>query len=719
MSASSDFNMLRLEAPWALLQITNDEEPEGEAMEVANPLGWMWAIANHQHQAEQDLRRLVEVCGNSVDRTDQRIRRIEEAYNRLSQGTQYVYERIEAKEQIAEEWVSNELMVGANAYQTFARQVWEAIIELMQEAEVQRWHQATQVTRMHDAVAFLGEANLARNRHLAEFQGNVEKWEANYQQKVETLEQQRAEDQTQVASLEQQLARAQDEIQRMATIVPLPASPAERRWTRLPSVQSLSTSPSPPAPDALRPLRAAPATRLMLGSPLNIVPQPPTRRQRPPAIPTTPPGWAASSPLRGPLEMGETVGGQPPTAQPLRRSPTPLSPLRPLSRLFRLPSTQPSPSRPPPQGPTPQELVQLVAEGVARAQMYGEPRRETIRTYRLKMENPEKFDGKSPTAFNQWWESVTMYLGFYPDMIDRQKIAWVGTLLTDTALVWHLHRYRELRDNDTWVNYSAAIKTKYHNQREAVDAQLKLGQLKYKGSICAYMTEFRALNNFARATGEAPREKVDLAMPDALLDMRFAHYLEDLADDEGFLQATYQAGLQVEKKKVLKQAREQARNTGPTGSGKRDDERKRENKKDGKLTEKRPEKGEREVHQRKDLNKYGGTGRWASEGAAFEGVPASEKWEHTGTQGCHCCGRNGYRVAYCFAATTIKGTDLPSAPWKVAGATETGKRRRTEDAANENIMAPKQQKVGAVETMESDDHRELPMWANSSEELDF
>jgi len=41
----------------------------------------------------------------------------------------------------------------------------------------------------------------------------------------------------------------------------------------------------------------------------------------------------------------------------------------------------------------------------------------------------------------------------------------------------------------------------------------------------------RALNNFARATGEALREKVYLAMPDAVLDMCFAHYLEDFADD--------------------------------------------------------------------------------------------------------------------------------------------------------------------------------------------
>ena len=80
------------------------------------------------------------------------------------------------------------------------------------------------------------------------------------------------------------------------------------------------------------------------------------------------------------------------------------------------------------------------------------------------MENPEKFNGKSSSTFNQWWESVTMYLGFYLETVDRQKIAWVGTLLTDTALVWYLHRYRELGENDTWFNYSAAIRTEYRNE---------------------------------------------------------------------------------------------------------------------------------------------------------------------------------------------------------------------------------------------------------------
>jgi len=91
MSTSSDYNMLRLEAPRGLLQITNDEEPQEETLEIANPVGWMQAMANHQLQAKQNLRQLIDFCDNTLDHTDRRIRRIEAAYNRLAQGAQYVY----------------------------------------------------------------------------------------------------------------------------------------------------------------------------------------------------------------------------------------------------------------------------------------------------------------------------------------------------------------------------------------------------------------------------------------------------------------------------------------------------------------------------------------------------------------------------------------------------------------------------------------------------
>ena len=77
------------------------------------------------------------------------------------------------------------------------------------------------------------------------------------------------------------------------------------------------------------------------------------------------------------------------------------------------------------------------------------------------MKNPDNFDRKSTTAFNQWWETITMYLGCYPETVDQQKIAWVGTLLMATTLAWYLHHYQDLQGNDTWTNYSAAIKTEY------------------------------------------------------------------------------------------------------------------------------------------------------------------------------------------------------------------------------------------------------------------
>jgi len=256
---------------------------------------------------------------------------------------------------------------------------------------------------------------------------------------------------------------------------------------------------------------------------------------------------------------------------------------------------------------TPEEIALLVGAGIVAAQVTARPAEPQIRTSRLKMENPAKFDGKNPTPFNQWWESVTMYLGFYPETIDRQKISGVGTLLTDMALVLHLHRHRELRDNDTWENYSAAIQTEYCNERESADAQLKLGQLKYQGDIRSYMTEFRALNLYAHAKGESLQEKVNLAMPESVIDMRFAHYLEDFADDEGFLQATYQAALQVEKKKALRLAREPARTSAPV---RKRDEKKRDRQSKGSTDDTRKNKeAEKEPHREGNRGaEYGGTG---------------------------------------------------------------------------------------------------------------
>ena len=109
---------------------------------------------------------------------------------------------------------------------------------------------------------------------------------------------------------------------------------------------------------------------------------------------------------------------------------------------------------------------------------------------RLKIENPAKFDGKPKTPFRTWWDSVRDYIRFYPETSGIQRIAWIGTLLTDEAKEWHQARRRLVGDADTWNAYSEALQDEYLNLREAATAFNQLSALRYKGDIKAYLTAF-------------------------------------------------------------------------------------------------------------------------------------------------------------------------------------------------------------------------------------
>jgi len=126
---SSDFNMLRLEAPRDMFQITDGTATAEQVVELANPAVWVRTLVRQQKQVEDDMRELIGLCSNTIDQTDQRMRRIEYAYQTLAEGTRYVYDQVNANQEIEEVWVCSELAAAANAYQTFTRNVWQAIIE--------------------------------------------------------------------------------------------------------------------------------------------------------------------------------------------------------------------------------------------------------------------------------------------------------------------------------------------------------------------------------------------------------------------------------------------------------------------------------------------------------------------------------------------------------------------------------------------------------------
>ena len=160
-------------------------------------------------------------------------------------------------------------------------------------------------------------------------------------------------------------------------------------------------------------------------------------------------------------------------------------------------------------------------------------------------------------------------------------------------------------------------------------------------------------------------------MPDNILDMRFNQNPEDPLDDEEFLQATYWAGIQVEKKKALKQAKETMRSgatTAPKDSRKEGENRKTAtNGQRGKEPEKPPQtikpSGTEGQGERPSWAQYGKQGHWPTKADALKGVPQKEQDEYLQSQdNCWRCGMSGHRTYECFAHTTRRGTTLPKTP---------------------------------------------------------
>jgi hypothetical protein len=80
--------------------------------------------------------------------------------------------------------------------------------------------------------------------------------------------------------------------------------------------------------------------------------------------------------------------------------------------------------------------------------------------------------------------------------------------------------------------------------------------------------------------------------------------------------------------------------------------------------------------------------------------------------GCWRCGREGHQATECFAKITKKGTPLPAAPVAAAAAS---KRKCEED--EDNLEGTTIKRVGATAAeIQGDEDREVPLWAEDSEE---
>jgi hypothetical protein len=365
---------------------------------------------------------------------------------------------------------------------------------------------------------------------------------------------------------------------------------------------------------------------------------------------------------------------------------------------------------------------------MARYMPNAQPRIEPERVARIKLPTPGTFDGKPKTPFRPWWKTIRHYFRFYPATTDEQRIAFVGALLTDEAKAWHHDRddliTEDPRRRDNWVAYSEAIITEYTDPHEAATAHEQLQNLRYKGDIKAYLTAFKTLNRVAGSNGEGLQSIVNQALPNEIIDVRFYQNPRALTTDQDFLTATYEAGRHVETLKALK-ARKDTKTTGaPTP--KKDKDGQGSGKGSGKAATSQGEKGGSKQTGKSGsgskseetwTSQYTGDNRWGSKAEAPKGVPKAEATEYEKSRdNCWRCGDTGHKTYECFRHHTVKGTELPKAPWKVSGNQPTRKRLRNDDD-DDKPPAAKAQKIAAVETMEVEQPAVPHPWEDS--ESDF
>jgi len=220
-------------------------------------------------------------------------------------------------------------------------------------------------------------------------------------------------------------------------------------------------------------------------------------------------------------------------------------------------------------------------------------------------------------------------------------------------------------DRDIWVLYSANMLTEYRDRQEAANTQRKLGEIEYKGDIKAYLTEFRSLNVYAQCTRESLQEKINRAMPHAIIDMRFAHHMGEFVDYEHILTTTYEAGVHVEQRKPLEEIqghqKEKEGKECPSQGKALGKDRKGQGKEDPRPPRKAAQGGQA------TRPGFGQSGQWAIKEEALVRLPAGVRKEYGASEeNCWRCGRAGHRTFEYFANSTKKGTTLASAPGKVA-----------------------------------------------------
>ncbi|EFY92551.1 hypothetical protein J3458_011633 [Metarhizium acridum] len=161
--------------------------------------------------------------------------------------------------------------------------------------------------------------------------------------------------------------------------------------------------------------------------------------------------------------------------------------------------------------------------------------------------NPPTYDGNDVSKFRPWWSRVTAFMHRYAESFpsDKFKIAWLGSLLSDKARMWHDHRKKQvdrLGGRDSWDSYSAALQARCKDINEASRNYERMKELQYQGDTEDYLAKLLDLNDLVCWSGFSLRMHIMQTLPDEITRLVYTRRGKLPETDEDFLNAISEAG---------------------------------------------------------------------------------------------------------------------------------------------------------------------------------
>jgi len=137
---------------------------------------WVQLWMGRQKQSENDMVQLYNAVADVNIRATGAFQNVEASYDRLYEGTKYLYDMVENNKQQTEAEIEKRLLEMAEAQQTFTTEVGAMIAANTRGKESQSRAKATQAKRVEQAIDFVKQINEARGLEQTQFRIEVSEW---------------------------------------------------------------------------------------------------------------------------------------------------------------------------------------------------------------------------------------------------------------------------------------------------------------------------------------------------------------------------------------------------------------------------------------------------------------------------------------------------------------------------------------------------------------